>query len=287
MSFSSTWHPDDNDIFAWLLQDLKGARAEIVDSHLKRCPLCAQRVQEFQEARQLLDRLDEPRGLDNDRLAVKAHVMFETGFKQPDSRSSLDIGLRARMIALVIATVVIVIWMSPTISEASSAGINGLLSIVAPNNSSSAPTLKEPPGTSRSSLDRFTLDPSALDFSAVVPKTLSKDLTLQSSEANSDGQLTLIYDDDAGLRVVITQLPVEAGLPSFASSARSFELDGISVAYMPEMINGGVLRMFWIDGGIGFGLSLSESVGQALPIEQARSIVQQFHTLQHAPDGGN
>ncbi len=286
MSFSSAWHPEDDDIVAWILHDLKGARAEIVDSHLRRCPACAERVREFQEARQLLDTLDEPRSVDKDRLAVKARVMFETGIKQPDPRS-LDLGLRVRMFALIIATVVIVVWMSPAISEASTAGINGLLSIVAPDSSPSAPTLKEPPGTARSSFDGTPADIEALDFSALVPKEIPGDLTLQSSTTSPGELLSLIYGNEEGVRIEITQSPIGAGLPSFLSGARKFEVAGISVAYIPEIIDGGVLRMFWIDSGIGFELSLSETDGQALSLDQARLIVQRFHSLQHAPNGGS
>lgn len=285
MTIDETWHPEDDDLLAWLLDDLGGARREVVDSHVDHCPICADRLAELEEARGILGRLSDTPEHREDRLAIKARVTFEAS-AAPDA-NSFDVNWPGILLAIGIA-ILLVAWASPTVGRATSDSISSLLSIVAPDDTDrQAITKQTPPGMEQLPLTSAIIDGASLSFIPVAPEQLPGDLRLTGSSAESADTLQLAYQsDDGALHLIVTESPEAAGQPAFISGARSLDIDGISVAYLPNPVTEGVLRMYWTRKGIGFEVSIGESTGGDLSLDHAAAIVRHISEVQDQPIGG-
>lgn len=267
-----TQHPHDDDLVAYLLDDLGGARLEYLEAHLRHCPECRVQLDELGEMLQILREFPDESPYPDDRATIKARLVLEE--REMRSRRTPTLLAAAASLLLVLA---IAVFAWQPFAQAANNGISEFVRLIEREsaNRPNLPDTSDPPGVAREPRGTPVDEFSALAFVPVVVEQLPADLTLVGTTSDGPERLTLEYRNET-LRVLVVQSPGVSGAPEFGPDARSMQVDDVEVIYATNRATLGIVRLYWVHGGVGFSLSVIRSQGFELARDQAVAIVEQF-----------
>lgn len=251
---------------------LGGGKGELVEAHLRVCPVCRRWMADFEDTGRLLREasppIDDPAG----RARLRALVAQEA---RRDRRT-----LRARPLIFALAALAIVLLVALVIPAQGSEARVGIgrffrfvdrgaqRSVLVGGVTPTPASLPTPQPLSPEGL-------AALPFTAQIPAELPLGLRLAGGIIIRGTRLELRYRNERGLVMALTQERTEdAHYTLTTSGGRLVTIGGVEVVVQPAPPPDTVAVLTWEDHGILYLLSADEVPEGPLPFEDARRIVE-------------
>lgn len=271
------------DLIAYTDGELGGAHLEYVETHVKVCPICRERLAAFEETARILREntplVDDP----------EARARLLARLEQEAARRTRIQPPRAMMLliaTLLLAGAAMVVWPR---TDAVTAGfplgrfIRDLTVEQLPRSLRRLPG-QRPSGQPAGVGEPAPFDPGQLSFLAVAPAELPAGLTLSGRSTPARDLFQVMYQSRDGLVVRLSQALADASPATVPSSARLLTVDSTRVLWQPDPQPDSILRMVWVRDGVLFELAVVERQSRPLALSDARRIVAILIARQDAGD---
>jgi hypothetical protein len=247
---------------------LRGGRGELVEAHLRVCPLCREWMADFAQTGSAIRAATPPRDDVAGRAAIRARIAREP---VPRGRT-----YRRLFVVVALALLLLTALILPTRGTEAHMGIGRFFHFVERGAQRSvlvggatpaiAPTPIPPPLSPESLAE--------LPFTPQVPITLPLGLRLTDGQIVHSTRLGLHYRNDRGLILTLTQERTQdVRYRAMASDGRLIVIGGAEVLWQPDPFPESVAVLTWEDRGVLYSLSPDKSPNGAWSLADARQIV--------------
>lgn len=277
------WSPcglPQDELIAYADGDLDPQRHAEIETHLKSCAICQERVRSSEETGQLLRARYPPQDNPGARAEIMRQVRAIAAKSQaPPEKPRSGWRYRAQRWPVAIAaslTVMLVVAVGLPMTTEADFRLGRFVSFVNhPGESglSNLPAGQEPPGTPVTLDNVSGTEPGDLSFQPVEPTSLPLNLQLVETVQVSDYRLTLVYTDGAGTIVEIHQEPVEQSNVTFPAAVRVMKTVYNTEVLIHRNQLGAHGRAVWERNGMIFDLLVRRWVGSGLSIQSVVDMV--------------
>jgi anti-sigma factor RsiW len=246
------------ELVAWQDGTLPTGRREIVEAHLTACPHCQERLASFREIDAFIQRHATPvEDFVQGRAALHDRLRREGSRKQDSSRSlRLAAPLRRPVVVRLLVGLFVVLAVVPVATQAGFP-LGSFVRFAEVEIKEWLPLDEQRPIRHVAPTDPTV---SRTSFSPVAPAQLPLGLMrVEQSTPNAD-QVELLYRNDAGVAILVTELPAETGMVTLEETGTDLaSVRGIDVLIVRDPRPDAVAALIWERGDVYFDVRVIEA----------------------------
>lgn len=227
---------------------LRGGKGELVEAHLRACPLCRQWMADFEQTGYVISEATPPRDDAAGRAAIRARIA-----REPVPRGRGYYSRQPLFIVVALALLLLAALNLPARSAEARMGIGRFFRFVESEAQRSVlvggvtPSVAPSPALSPLSPGELA----TLPFTPQIPTTLPLGLRLMEGQIVHSTRLGLRYRDDRGLTLTLIQeRTADVRYTPTMSDARIILIAGVEVLWQPDPAPESVAVLTWEDRGV-------------------------------------
>lgn len=246
--------------------DLAGGKRELVEAHLRLCPVCRRWMADFEDTGRLLREasppIDDPVG----RAQLMARIAVEAGRRSQPRLPRIALTLAVLLALLIVGT------MTTTPAQAR-VSIERFFQFVRPSGGALLSELPTPPPAP--AMQPGLVGPASLPFSPRESPTLPLGLTLVDRQVVPASRLELRYRNARGLVVVLTQQRIQDVTYTLTyNKGGVIVIEGVEVFVQTDPRPDSVAALTWEEQAVISSLIVLDNPSGGLPLADARQIVE-------------